>query len=360
MNAEKMIKTEAKQVLSGKWTAAVMAVFILLFMPIIAAMILMAAYSVLGESEISDVLQNEPVKMAVFAALHVAAIVAFLLLSPIFTGFARFYSRAAAREDADLIDVFYFFENGSKYKRAIAFMSGLLVKCVGILVVCEAAAVTVAAVAHDNDVTIMAAISLAIVGAVAAFLWFHRFAFQVMLFSYKDYDAASAAKTGAQIASGNTGKLIKLTVSFVPWLLLMFFVVPFLYVYPYMTCSYFVSVKYIVSDYFEKQKAREQMFTPDTPAVNDNTEALANSLINNQDTIATEQTDVSSPSLDVSDNNEAAEQNEKKPLSLDKSSDNSEDDSTAKGEQQTDPADGKASDEPVFRDDEATLLLEIE
>ena len=43
-------------------------------------------------------------------------------------------------------------------------------------------------------VTIMAAISLAIVGAVAAFLWFHRFAIQVMLFSYKDYDAASAAK----------------------------------------------------------------------------------------------------------------------------------------------------------------------
>lgn len=358
MNAEKMIKTEAKHALSGKWPEAVMAVFILLFMPIIAALILMAAYSVLGEGDVSEIFRNEPVKTAVFAALHVAAIVAFLLLSPLFTGFARFYSRAAAGEDAELSDVFYFFENGSKYKRAVAFMSGLLVKCVGILIVCEMAAVTVAAVADENEIITMVAISLAIVGVVAAFLWLHRFAFQVMLFSYKDYDAASAAKTGAKIASGNTGKLIKLTVSFVPWLLLMFFVVPFLYVYPYMTCAYFVSVKYIAADYFRKQETREQMFSPDTVAVNKSTDTSANLPINNQNTTITEQTELSSPSVP---DNTAAEQNEKKPLSLDKSADISTPAAdNAVVEEKSDPVDGNSSGEPEFRDDEATLLLEIE
>ena len=259
MKAEKMIKAEAKKSLSGNWPAAISAIFVLLFIPVVAALIIVAAYGILGDSEMSELFSEDKLKTAVFILLHAVAVASVLLLSPLYNGFVRFFAKAANNEEAEMSDVFYFFDNGQRYKKAVAFMSGILVKCFGIFLACEVMAAVAAALAENNDVLTVVSIVLVILGVVGAFLWIHRFAFHVMLFSYKDYDAASAVKTGAAIAKGNVGKLIKLTISFVPWLLLMFFVVPFIYVYPYMTCAYFVSVKYISNSWFEKQNHSAQI-----------------------------------------------------------------------------------------------------
>ena len=266
MNAEKMIKVEAKKALSEKWVQALLSLFLVIFIPIITALIAASAYAVLGETEVSDLFSKEPVKAALFVVLNAASVAVLILLSPLYTGFARVFSKAAHGEEIDAADLFWFFDSRQRYKNAVAFMAGLLVKCLGITVACEVAALVVAFVGVDSDAIMGAAIVLAVIGLIAAFLLFHRFAFSVALFSYYDYDGVTAAQTGARIAKTGTGKLIKLTLSFIPWLLLTYFVVPLLYVYPYMTCAYFVSAKYLISDYLEREKAKPEPLTASSAA----------------------------------------------------------------------------------------------
>ena len=309
MSAEKMIKTEAKKMLVGKWPAALVAVFVLMFLPMISGLIVIAAYGVLGESELVSVFSEEPIKAVLFAVLNLAAVAALVLLSPVYNGFARLYSSAASGKDADISDVFYFFENNRRYKNAVVFMSGLLVKTLGILLVCEAAAIVAAVMSGDSETIKKVAVALAIVGLVPAFLWLHRFAFSMMLFSYYDYDPVSAAKTGAEIARGGTGRLMMLSVKYAPWMLSTFFVVPFLYVFPYMTCAYFVSAKYLIGDYLQK-KVSEKLTPDNTP------ENLSNESVNEEKPIneAENNMDISS-----ADDNEEVKDTAVNSVSLEKS-----------------------------------------
>ncbi|MBQ1545919.1 MAG: hypothetical protein IIZ59_00100 [Clostridia bacterium] len=259
MSAEKMIKSEAKRALSGNWPAAVTALFVSAMVPVLSILMIAASYSVIGDEEVGELLGTNSVETYVFVGLNVAAVAALLLLLPIWCGMTRFLGKLAAGEEADVVDVFYFLENSGRYKKAAAFMAGLAMKCVGTLIVCTLPALLFLMIDSNDDIIVMLAIILAAVGAIIALLWMHRFAFSTVLFSYKDYDPASAKKTGKTIAKGNTKKLIKITFKSIPWYLSLFLVVPFIYVIPYLGLSYTVSMKYIINDYFDRLNNTQTM-----------------------------------------------------------------------------------------------------
>ncbi len=275
MNAEKMIKNEAKRALSGKWPAALMGMFLTFFITIIAGVVAMGAYSVIGDTETSELFTSEPVKGILFVVLHIAAVAAVILLSPLYCGFARFCGNTACGKEAEIDDLFSFFENSGRYKSTVVYMAGVLIKALGMLLVCEAPAIAVYAAAGESETMVYAAVALAMAGLCAAFLWYHRFAFEMFLFTCCDYDGLSASKVGANAAKGNVSKLIKLTVSFVPWLLSTFFMIPLLYVSPYMTCSYFTAVKYLVNSYLETASQAANTQAENTAAQAQNTFAQA-------------------------------------------------------------------------------------
>ena len=256
MNAEKFVKNEAKTKLSGKWPAAIFAALELLFVPIISIIILMLAYALLGESDdVAKTFSESPVIAALFGVFHMVAVLAFLLLSPIYSGFVRIFAGIADGKSIDPADLFYFFDDKKRYKNAVRFMTGVIVKSFGLLILCCVVGLGLVSMSQSElagEVPVGVGVAFLVIGLVGAFLLVHRFAFSVMLFSYYDYDPESAAAFGAKVAKGNTQKLINLSASFWGWILLTFFVVPFVYVYPYMTCSYFVSVKYIIEQYKEQ------------------------------------------------------------------------------------------------------------
>lgn len=266
MSAEKMVKNEARAKLSGKWAAAEAAFMTLLLVPIIVTLAVVTAYGILGETEVREIMTGAPLKAVFFVILHVAAVAALVLLSPLYNGFVRFFAKTACGEDADMSDVFWFFESKQRYKSAVVYMAGVLVRCLGMIIACEAPAIVVFVLSQGDDSMMFIAITLAILGAVGAFVWLHRFALQMMLFSYYDYDGASAAMHGMRAAKGNIGKLLMLTVTFAPWLLSTYFVVPLLYVGPYMTCAYFVSAKYILSGYLEALSTAQEVSVESTAA----------------------------------------------------------------------------------------------
>lgn len=254
MNAEKMIKTEAKKMLSGKWPAAVTAVLTLLLVPLIVVVVVEAAYAVLpnGKSVIEE-LNTSIVMLSVFVVFHIAAITAGVMLSPMYTGFVRFFSMIADGGKADVAELFYFFETRTKYRQALKIMAMVLVESTAFCAICFSPAIgfTVMSLRTDTKYTYFI-IASCVVGAIVAFLIIHRFAFAVTLFAYHGYSPEQAFSYGSKIAQKGTKKLIKLSGSFIGMILLTFLVVPIIYVFPYMTCSYFVSVKYLIKTYKEK------------------------------------------------------------------------------------------------------------
>ncbi|MBQ3969195.1 MAG: hypothetical protein II685_01770 [Clostridia bacterium] len=252
MNIERMIKTEAKKRLSGNWPIAFFSVLNLLFIPILSLLLISMAYVVVGEdNDVAKALSDSPQTAALFVLFHVVGVAAVIFLSPLYTGFVRIYSSIANGKTVDPSDLIYFFETPSRYKKAVRFMTGVIMKSAGIFILCSSVGLVLAA--SDEDLETFGFV-LTAVGAFAAFLIIHRFAFSAELFSYRNFDPHTAVSEGAKIAKSGTKNLIKLAFSFVPWLLLTFFVVPFVYVYPYMTCSYFVSVKYLSEQYFKNQQ----------------------------------------------------------------------------------------------------------
>ncbi len=253
MNAEKFVKKEAKSVLSDNWGIAIFSVLVLLIVPIVSLVIVELSFVFLGDAEtVEEGLTNSPVDGALFLFFNVAAIIAFVLLSPLYNGFVRVFSSIADKKTPDPFDLFYFLETKERYKETIGFMTVIILKVLAIICACEAIPVALLIMAEDdNDAMLISGAILAFVGAVAAFLIMHRFNFKIVLYSYLDCSSSVANIVGGRIAKKNTLSLIKLAVTFVPGLLITFFVVPFIYYYPYITCSYMVSTKYLIDNYKE-------------------------------------------------------------------------------------------------------------
>lgn len=252
MNAEKFVKKEAKSALSGNWGVAVFSVLVLLFIPIVAFVIAEMSFVSLGDAEtITEGIKASPINAALFFFFNIAAIVAFVLLSPLYNGFVRIFTSIADKKKTDPFDLFYFFESKKKYIDTLSFMVGVILKGLAILCLCEIIPVGVFIISDGEDAMVIFGILLAFVGAIVAFCIIHRFNFRVVLYSYYDYSGEDAARFGSQIAKRNTSNLVKLSGSFIPNLLLTFFVVPIIYIYPYMTCSYMLSTKYLIDSYKE-------------------------------------------------------------------------------------------------------------
>ena len=77
MNAEKIVKTEAKKMLSSKWPTAIFSTLELLFVPIISMVVIFMAYSILDDTEsVAQALSASPVSAVLFVVFHLAAVLA--------------------------------------------------------------------------------------------------------------------------------------------------------------------------------------------------------------------------------------------------------------------------------------------
>lgn len=262
MSAEKIIKNEAKSVLSkGNWIKAITAVMITFFVPMVSVLIMEISYNLTGaEEEFSiDVLTSSTLFIVFFALFQLIGVAVFVLLSPLFNGAVRLFGAMADGKNAEFSDVFYFFDTRGKYIESVKFMISLLVRLVCVTIGFSLPAIVVysvsqytyhkdfAVVDSKDKVTALVVVSivLLIVDVISVIIFNHRYIFAMILYSCHDLSIKDSFAVGSQIAKRQMGSLIKLTLSFVPWYLLLFFVVPFVYVYPYAIMSYTISAKYL-------------------------------------------------------------------------------------------------------------------
>ena len=108
MTAEASLKKQAKSILAqNNWVKSIVGG--LCSMSVLGAFLIIFNFASMYLSE--DILKK-PVELGINIAISVAALVVFILLSPVYTGYIRFIAQCRGRETGNIKDVFYYFQRG--------------------------------------------------------------------------------------------------------------------------------------------------------------------------------------------------------------------------------------------------------
>ena len=251
MKTVKTLKKPAKASLNGKWTTAVagllsvfaFALFVYLF------------YAMFGSITGAFVMTEEEVDAVVVIKLLVLFFVTFLLafaLMPITNGFFKLCYNIANGREANFADVFYFFKGTKQYFKALQFNILTCAKLFGAYLITFAGynihriPVIEANLGNTPLFLINRSVFFAF-GSALFLLFFIRIIFSVFIFvdneNARISDISRATKV---IFNHHKLDIILLNYSFIPWIALCFFVIPALYVIPYMTTTIATSAKWLM------------------------------------------------------------------------------------------------------------------
>ncbi len=190
----------------------------------------------------------------------VPAIIAFLVLSPMFTGYIRLYYNAALNGNYDINDIFYYFTN-KHYKKALKlnllFFLRMIIPCV-IAFLIPTAFSTLANRFLKNSFTesIWFYDVVFILSVLSVFLlvlyMIKYFSVYTLFIEYPDMPINKYFIYSKKIMRNNTKKVRDLIFSFIPWLLLCLTILPLIYVVPYITQSLCISSKWLNNLYKEE------------------------------------------------------------------------------------------------------------
>lgn len=254
--AEKIIRTEAKTNLAkDNWAKAVGGLFIVSALLVFAMLISSCTEFIVPDGNLKNI---NILTIAAIVAIEVAAIAAVVFLSPLYLGYVKFTCLTAKGENPTIGEVFSFFSSSKEYFRGLHYSIAIISRYIEWGIVC---AVPVAAYlficaglsnvyGNNNIIHIILNIICFLCIAVCAAVFFvvtRRYYCATYIFVTEGFELSPAEciRSSRRIMKGNIFKAVKLTLSFIPWFLLCFFVIPWIYVYPYYRTSLAVSAKWI-------------------------------------------------------------------------------------------------------------------
>ena len=254
MSAEAIIKSQARNTLKNNYPKAVIALLITLLPYYIidgSTTVISCVFSYfIAETALRSVL--------IYSIGYTFEILAFFLFSPVINGYIRAYYNATYTGSIDMTDVYYYFE-GDRYKKALALNIRALVRLLLPaallylpLIVFEILSAQIGEPFYGSVPYIDIFFVLSVISTTALFIYSLRY-FTAYTISC-DIDSLTpkqAFEYSKHIIKGRTGSMRKLVLSFIPWLLLCIFVLPALYVIPYLTQSLCISAKWMTKATFE-------------------------------------------------------------------------------------------------------------
>ena len=224
-----MIKKQAKQQLAGRWKEPVAGILILG----VAAVITAAA------GELADTvvfLTGVNVLMNFGQAVSFAVGILFtILLSPLLLGYLRMMYQITKGTKPDFSQMFIYISDAKRYKAALGLCSRFILRLTlpAFAAVCAFCALSLFA---EEASQFVFPISLVVFILTLIFVMRYVPAFFVY-FENENLSGASCMKLGRKIYRTMKYSLTKLVFSFFFWYLLLFFVVPAIYILPYVTAS---------------------------------------------------------------------------------------------------------------------------
>lgn len=258
MSTEKIIRSQAKKSLRGKWVTAICGLFT------VFAFILLVFVFYFSLCEIFNIFNSDGyVSQSKRIPLVVIILITFLLgfaLSPVKNGYFRLCCKIAENREAEFRDVFYFIFGIKEYLRALSFNICILARMalffiIGfipffILNMLNGMFVDLFATVTANKVLYVLSELLIIAGVTYGLVQSLTLFISEFMFAQGEHgDTHSIFRTERAIRKKHHSDLIILTGTFLLWLLLCFFVLPAIYVLPYFTVSMATSSKWLIKLY---------------------------------------------------------------------------------------------------------------
>ena len=253
MKTERIIKNQARKSLSGNRLpiiagGSVVCIALILFMNIVSMFAFVFNLVDLNTYEIAD---ENKISYVVIASLIEMG---FVFISPIINGVIKMAANVVLYEKTEVSDMFYFFRGINRYLKTLLLNLALFVIYNVITGVLNA--YLYASNALDADLTgslnfdlTSAILVLSMVVTVIVKVLF----FLIVLYYPLSYYALDDSKPVSAyvfrlipFSLRHLGSAIKLTISFLGWILLCFFVVPAIYVLPYYLVSAVNSTRWLV------------------------------------------------------------------------------------------------------------------
>lgn len=247
MSAEKILKAQARDKLKhGGWAKALFALTVVT----IAYMLVECFYSF--SYYLVDILKpNSTTQFIIEVAGGTVSTIVALTLSPVILGFFRmFYS-----DDKEYFfgDVLYYFSGIKQYSKAIRFVLSYIVRTIvpGVLFFCAPVALYVLKPyifkGEAGDVLFNISFGLLIIlSAIMLLIYNFKYFVSVLLLCENEHEKTSYYfKTSKSIMQGHSKDIIKLTLSFLGWIISCITALPMLYVIPYITQAMCLSGKWL-------------------------------------------------------------------------------------------------------------------
>lgn len=295
MYAEYIIKKESRNHLSNNNWGKAVAVTVFVFSMQFAVSLLMDLLSLFLQVDINDKVNNftsfisdfrfnqgvligtfngiNTVNIIVYFLLIVLIIIAsFFIFGPIKLGVSRFYYFVSKGESPSVAEIFYYFKNKKNYLRSLSYwinialrmlLWGIVCMLPGIITLFVSGTFTMSPTIDANlkifalMLTILSNLFL-IAGSVIYFIIVLRyFLTSYIVISREDMEIKECINISFSSMKGHRTSVLKLYITFIPWLIACFFVLPLLYVVPYFSTSKMSCAKWLMVE-IEKKIANQQ------------------------------------------------------------------------------------------------------
>ncbi len=253
MSTEKSIRLQSKKALSGNWVE-IIAAMCALFALILG--IIYITNSALIYFKIVSLDTGMPNKSSIglFYIVNLLYIICVLLISPLLNGVVKTAANIAVNGTADMGDFLYFFKSFKKYIKTIGLNFIIFAEFLFFFSIFDISAYLTAfsKFKFDGDnifstgslIFILCAAATAVIAVLLYLIFLH---FPLSAYALNDKMPFSHYVFG-YIGFGfkNLGKSLKMVVGFIGWILLCFFVLPAIYVLPYICVSMVNSARWLL------------------------------------------------------------------------------------------------------------------
>lgn len=257
MSTEKVIRLQSKKSLNGNWIVSVSGVFVLLAVIFLIEVFYYSLIFVTGIVDENGIKKGaEPVLVIIISF----TLLFYFALTPFKNGFFRlFYNIADGRSDG-LRDVFYFFSGIKPYFKALGFnviitLKKALYALIGFIpyIIClvfeQILFKFITPTTFTNQVFDIVETGLIVIGVTITLIISIRLI--IAEFVFVDNFESNAFVIAKGISKRHLSDYYKLILSFIPWILSCLFVLPWLYVIPYLTTSLGTTSKWLINLYKE-------------------------------------------------------------------------------------------------------------
>ncbi|MGN1131818.1 MAG: hypothetical protein ACI4RL_02845 [Ruminococcus sp.] len=250
INVEQTIKKQALCYLGkNNWGNGVAGLFIVL-LPLIILYMLFGTISLLaGLAGFSD--YSQQILGIILDSLYLPVLV---FASPLATGYLRMcYNITKGENTSELRDIFYFF-SGGRYGKCLSLNLHIIVRMICHLFIIFIVPVFCALCYRftGSPVLFYGSIFLIVLGVIEAFLYFTKYTVTLSVyFEGESIDCGDILRLGNEFYRDKKKNTQFLLVTFSPLVLLCFFVVPIIFVVPYICVSLMNNGKWITSLYIK-------------------------------------------------------------------------------------------------------------